>query len=90
MNGIFTELMNARSSQEQFNEAYNKNKNGSIDDWIKEYCAFSCFIQNLFISDGSYIMDTGNFQTANYVMMDMIVNRIKKHPLLWKLFFMIA
>lgn len=88
---ILYELIKARKSQERFNEVYNgKHEAYSSESWLNEYCAFSCFIQNLFISDGGYIMDTGNFQAANYVMMDMIVNRIKKHPLLWKIFFMIA
>lgn len=54
------------------------------------YLAMSLFFQGLFISKNGYVIDTGNFEDVNCVMMDRIQERVKKHPLLWKLFFMIA
>lgn len=51
---------------------------------------FSVFMQWLLISEHGYIMDTGNWENANYVCAYSLLNKIKKHPLLWKLFFMIA
>lgn len=67
-----------------FDEAY---KN---DDMRKEYLAFSQFMQNAFISEDGYIIDTGNFQTANLELIDLVYRKIKKHPIIWKLFFMVA
>ena len=52
----------------------------------QEYLQLSIFFQSLFIREGGYIIDTGNFQTANVEMMPLIVERIQRHPHLWKLF----
>lgn len=51
---------------------------------------FSVFMQQLLVSEHGYIMDVGNLENANYVCAYSLLNKIKKHPLLWKLFFMIA
>lgn len=51
---------------------------------------FSVFMQRLLVSEHGYIMDIGNWENANYVCAYSLLNKIKKHPLLWKLFFMIA
>ena len=50
---------------------------------------FSVIMQNLLIPDGDYIIDTGNWENVNYVCVYSLIKRIKKHPLIWKLFFMI-
>lgn len=68
----------------EFDQAYLK---GDVD---KEYLAFSRFMQNAFISEGGYIIDTGNYQTVNAELLRCVNNKIKKHPIIWKLFFMIA
>lgn len=63
----------------------------NIQDYYKEeYLQFSRFIQGIFISRHGWIVDTGNFQTVNYQLMFDILYKIKKHPLLWRLFFMVA
>ena len=54
------------------------------------YLALSIFFQGLFISKNGYIIDTGNFETANTVMIEKVKEKVERHPLLWKLFFMIA
>lgn len=51
---------------------------------------FSVFIQCLLISENAYVIDTGNWENVNYVCAYRLLNKIKKHPRLWKLFFMIA
>lgn len=51
---------------------------------------FSVFMQRLLVSEHGYIMGIGNWENANYVCAYSLLNKIKKHPLLWKLFFMIA
>ena len=70
---------------EDFNKAYD-----TEGDIFHEYLAFSQFFQRAFISESGYIIDTGNFETVNLEMIDRVYERIKKHPILWKLFFMIA
>ena len=70
---------------DDFNKAYLKG-----NDIFHEYLAFSLFFQRAFISEDGYIIDTGNFETVNREMLSMVYERIKKHPILWRLFFMIG
>lgn len=51
---------------------------------------FSLLIQDLTISEGGYVIDTGNYENVNAEVAFRLVDRIKKHPLIWKLFFMVA
>ena len=60
------------------------------DDLREEYLQFSRFIQGAFISPGAWIIDTGNYQTVNRELIEDIYCKIKKHPLIWKLFFRVA
>lgn len=50
---------------------------------------FSLIMQDLLIPDGDYVVDTGNWENVNYFCAYGLIKRIKKHPLIWKLFFMI-
>lgn len=50
---------------------------------------FSVIMQDLLIPDGDYVIDTGNWENVNYACAYRLINRIKKHPLIWRLFFMI-
>lgn len=80
-------LKTLNKDKEQFEEAYAMHNSDSNVSLLKEYVAFSRFMQDLFIPEGGYIIDTGNFETVNLALLPMIINRIKKHPLIWKLFF---
>ena len=51
---------------------------------------FSILIQNLLISETGYVIDTGNWENVNAEVALRLVENIKKHPILWKLFFMVA
>ena len=51
---------------------------------------FSLLIQNLLISPGGYVIDTGNYANANAEVALRLFKNIKRHPLLWKWFFMVA
>lgn len=53
------------------------------DDILEEYCAFSCYIQDTFIRS-SYVIDTGNFESVNKVMVDRFEWVRKHHPILWR------
>lgn len=56
----------------------------------KRYLYFSEYMHSIFISKYGYIVDIGNYETVNFEMMYEIEEKIKKHPIIWKLFFMIA
>lgn len=70
----------------RFSDIYDNVKE-SDDKMLGEYLEFSRFIQGLFIDEGKYIINTGNFQTCNRVLIHEIYEKIKKHPLIWKIFF---
>ena len=56
----------------------------------KEYIAFSRFFSDAFISEYGYIIDTGNYRTVNAELIELVKEKIEKHPIIWKLFFMVA
>lgn len=51
---------------------------------------FSIFMQRLLIQEGGYVIDTGNWENVNYVCASRLLDKIKKHPLIWKWFFMVG
>ena len=51
---------------------------------------FSILIHNLLISENGYVIDTGNWENVNAEVALRLVEKIKKHPILWKHFFMVA
>ena len=57
--------------------------------WIDGF-DFSVFMQDLLISSNGYVIDTGNWENANYVCAYRLLNKIKRHPWIWKWFFMIG
>lgn len=50
---------------------------------------FSIIMQDLLIPDGDYVIDTGNWKNVNYFCVYGLIKRIKKHPLILRLFFII-
>lgn len=68
----------------KFNKAYEE------QDVFDEYLTFSVFFQNCFISEDGWIVDTGNFRTVNRILIQKVAEKIKKHPWIWKKFFMVA
>lgn len=51
---------------------------------------FSIFMQNLLISENGYVIDTGNYENVNAEVALRILEKVKKHPTIWKLFFMVG
>lgn len=51
---------------------------------------FSILIQRLLVSENGYVINTGTWKNANAEIALLLAERIKKHPILWKLFFMVA
>lgn len=66
-------------------EILNKAK---VQGWMSGY-DFSVLMQELLVSPNAYVIDTGNWQNVNAAVAQILVQRIRRHPLLWKLFFMI-
>lgn len=52
--------------------------------------SFSVLIQRMTISEDGYVLDTGNFKNVNAEVALRLAEKIKKHPILWKMFFMVA
>ena len=63
--------------------------NAEIQGYLNGF-EFSILIQNLLISKNGYVIDTGNWENVNAEVALRLVEKIKKHPILWKLFFMVA
>lgn len=63
--------------------------NAEIQGYLNGF-EFSILIQKLLISENGYVIDTGNWKNVNAEVALRLVKKIKKHPILWKLFFMVA
>ena len=70
------------SGKEILNKAYNQG-------WLSGF-DFSLLIQDMAISEKGYIIDTGNWENVNAEIALRLAEQIKKHPIIWKLFFMVA
>lgn len=71
-----------KTNKEIYTELYEKaKKEGMID--VDE---FSLAIENLLISEGGYVMDTGCGDQARAIILQELVDKIKKHPLAWRKF----
>lgn len=51
---------------------------------------FRIEIEKLLISKNGVIADWCNNYTGNLIILEKLQKRIKKHPIIWKIFFMIA
>ena len=70
------------SGKEILNKAYNQG-------WLSGF-DFSLLIQDMTISENGYVIDTGNLENVNAEVALRLAEQIKKHPIIWKLFFMVA
>lgn len=70
------------SGKEILNKAYNQGRLSGFD--------FSLLIQDMTISENGYVIDTGNWENVNAEIALRLAEQIKKHPIIWKLFFMVA
>lgn len=66
-------------------EILNKAK---VQGWLSGF-DFSVLMQELLVSPDAYVIDTGNWQNVNAAVAQLLAQRIRRHPLLWKWFFMI-
>ena len=70
------------SRKEILNKAYKQGWLGCFD--------FSLLIQDMTISENGYVIGTGNWENVNAEIALRLAEQIKKHPIIWKLFFMVA
>lgn len=70
------------SGKEILNKAYQQG-------WLSGF-DFSLLIQDMTISENGYVIDTGNLENVNAEVALRLAEQIKKHPIIWKLFFMVA
>lgn len=63
--------------------------NAEIQGYLNGF-EFSILIHNLLISENEYVIYTGNWENVNAEVALRLVEKIKKHPILWKHFFMVA
>ena len=57
--------------------------------WLNGF-DFSILIQELTIPEGGWVIDTGNFENVNAEVALRLIDRIRRHPIIWKKFFMVA
>ena len=57
--------------------------------WLSGF-DFSILMQELLISKNGYVIDIGNWENANAAVALALWRRVKRHPVLWGLFFMVA
>lgn len=57
--------------------------------WLSGF-DFSILMQELLISESGYVIDTGNWENVNAAVALELWRRVKRHPVLWELFFMVA
>lgn len=66
-------------------EILNKAK---VQGWLSGF-DFSVLMHELLVLPNAYVIDTGNWQNVNAAVAQLLAQRIRRHPLLWKWFFMI-
>lgn len=59
------------------------------DGWLSGF-DFSLLMQDLLISDGGWVIDTGNWENVNAEVAIRLEERVRRHPMLWKCFFMVG
>lgn len=75
-------MIDWKKAEEKLTKAY---KNG----WLSGF-DFSVLMQDLLISKDGYVIDTGNYECVNAEVVLRLAEKIKKHPIIWYIFFMVA
>lgn len=53
--------------------------------WLSGF-DFSVLMHELLVSEGGYVLDTGNYENVNAEVVLRLAEKIKIHPVLWQLF----
>ena len=57
--------------------------------WLSGF-DFSVLMHRLLVSENGYVIDTGNYENVNAEVALRLAEKIKRHPKLWEMFFMVA
>lgn len=57
--------------------------------WLSGF-DFAVLMQEMLISEHGYVIGTGNWENVNAEVAIRLASRIRKHPVLWKLLFMVG
>lgn len=71
-----------RNSKEILDKAYEQG-------WLSGF-DFSVLMHRLLVSENGYVINTGTYKNANAEVALRLAEKIKRHPKLWKWFFMVA
>lgn len=71
-----------RNSKEILDKAYEQG-------WLSGF-DFSVLLHRLLVSENGYVINTGTYKNANAEVALRLAEKIKRHPKLWKWFFMVA
>lgn len=71
-----------RDSKEILDKAYEQG-------WLSGF-DFSVLMHRLLVSENGYVISTGNYENVNAEVALRLAEKIKRHPKLWKWFFMVA
>lgn len=71
-----------KEAKEKLNKAYGQG-------WLSGF-DFSVLMAELLVSEGDYVLDTGNYENVNAEVALRLAEKIKRHPKLWEWFFMVA
>ena len=63
-------------------------RRAKVQGWLSGF-DFSVLMHELLVSPNAYVIDTGNWQNVNAAVAQLLAQRIRRHPLLWKWFFMV-
>lgn len=64
-------------------------KRADREGWLSGF-DFSVLMQEFLVSEDGYVIDTGNYENVKAKVALRLAEKIKKHPKLWKWFFMVA
>lgn len=59
-----------------------------VQGWLSGF-DFSILMHDLLVPAGAYVIDTGNWENVNAAVAQLLCAKVKRHRILWRLFFMI-
>lgn len=71
-----------KEAKEKLDKAYEQG-------WLSGF-DFSVLMAELLVSEGGYVIPTGNYENVNAEVALRLAEKIKEHPKLWEWFFMVA
>lgn len=60
------------------------------DKLFYNYLTLSWAVHAAFISKDGYIIPTGNFENVNVELLRQLIERVQRHPRIWKKYFMLG